>query len=235
MLITITHRKNKWSREIVTMTLDFWRCIRCSAIAMSLLYSSTVHAGWNPDQSSEVNVKKSSPFALDSTETKTSVTSPKKEPSPFALGPVLPDKSLSPFMLPLEKKDPEIRVIDKPQTAENLRKKGTNFAIEGKYEEARIALAQSLEIDPENLAALNNIGLVMRKLGRDEDAIKAYQFALELDPSYALTYKNLGVLLEANGEKQLAAESFRMYTELAPNAKDVDQLIKRAVWLENKQ
>lgn len=219
------------------MTLDFWRCVRCSVITVSILCTTVVYADWNPDQSSEVNGKKSSPFALDSTETKTSVAAPApaKKPSPFALEPVSSEKSPSPFLLPAEKKDPEIEEPANLQTAGELRKKGTDLALEGKYEKARMALAQSLEIDPNNLAALNNLGLVMRKLGRDAEAIKAYQFALELDPSYALTYKNLGVLLEANGDRKLAAESYRMYTELAPDAKDVDQLIKRAVWLENKQ
>lgn len=191
----------------------------CITILLILFLTLPAHSGWQPDHSSEVSVKQS-PFSLpDNITVNTSAAD--RRPSPFSL----PAKS--------KKTVPKIEVTE--ETATHLLKKGTALAREGKFEEARTALAKSLEQDPENLVTLNNLGLVMRKLGRIDEAVKAYQFALEINDTYALTYKNLGVLLENNDEKQLAVEAYRQYSQLAPDAADAKNVSDRADWLEGKK
>ncbi len=216
------------------------------AILGVLLVVSIARAGWQPDPV-PANHALRSPFSLDSGDRPTSRDrrpSPAGHPaesSPFALpdenapaAAALPGKTASPFALPAEadRKGPESPPPE--ESAADLLDRGTALAREGKYEEARIALARSLEKDPANLVTLNNLGLVMRKLGRIEEALQAYQFALEIDDTYALTYKNLGVLLEKNGEEELAAQAYRKYCRLAPDAGDAKNVAQRADWLERK-
>ena len=199
--------------------MKFWRYTGCITIMLHLLFTPPAQAGWQPDRTTEVS-EKQSPFSLpENTEVPVSATG--SPPSPFSL----PAKS--------KKTVPKMEATE--ETAAHLLKKGTALAREGKFEEARTALARSLEQDPENLVTLNNLGLVMRKLGRINEAVKAYQFALEIDDTYALTYKNLGVLLENSDEKQLAVEAYRQYSKLAPDAADAKSVSARADWLEGKK
>lgn len=115
--------------------------------------------------------------------------------------------------------------------AAELLAQGTELARQGRYDEARIALENSLAKEPGNVLALNNLGLVMRKLGRIEEATRAYTAAMQSNPAYALTYKNYGILLEQNSEKRRAVDAYRKYCSLAPNAPDVQKVSQRADWL----
>jgi len=225
--------------------MKFWRHAGYITIVVSLLLSPPVKAGWQTDQSPEIK-SKISPFSLEPDDQdaarKPAITDSPQQTgaSPFSLPGndkvVAEPRSLdSPFSLPAESIKLPQKEPDTMETATDLLQKGTALAKEGKFEEARTALARSLEKEPENLVTLNNLGLVMRKLGRINEAIQAYQFALEIDDTYALTYKNLGVLLENNDEKQLAVEAYRHYSKLAPDATDAKNVSDRADWLERKK
>ena len=109
---------------------------------------------------------------------------------------------------------------------------GTDFARQGKYEEARVALEKAVAIDPGNAYILNNLGLVMRRLGRIDEATRAYAAAIQFNPGYAVTYKNYGILLEQNGETRRAIDAYRRYANLAPSAPDAAKVSQRADWLE---
>lgn len=225
--------------------MKLWRHAGYVTIVLTLLLSPPVKAGWQPDQSPEINSNQS-PFSLEPAD-QAAVRKPAAadSPQPVGVSPFsLPNdekvvaesrRSNSPFSLPAEDKKLPPEVPATVETAADLLQKGTALAREGKLEEARTALALSLEKEPENLVTLNNLGLVMRKLGRINEAVEAYQFALEIDDTYALTYKNLGVLLENNGEKQLAIQAYRQYSKLAPDAADAKNVSDRANWLEGKK
>ena len=184
----------------------------------------------------------SSPFALpdDSSEAGQPTSAPEDNQA-----------TASPFLLPAMKSTPvEAQVpperpvaeieqqasIEALQTlgAEALREKGTALAREGRYDEARQALALSLQKEPESVTTLNNLGLVMRKLGRLDDSLQAYTLAIQVDARYALTYKNLGILLEHQQDNALAVEAYRQYLELAPDARDAADVRARADWLEKQ-
>lgn len=108
---------------------------------------------------------------------------------------------------------------------------GTDFARQGRYEEARVALEKAAAIDPGNVYILNNLGLVMRRLGRIDEATRAYTSAIQYNPGYALTYKNYGILLEQHGETRRAIDAYRRYASLAPDAPDAGMVSQRADWL----
>ncbi len=158
---------------------------------------------------------KASPFALPQ-KTNAPVSSQSNMTSPFSIPPE-PNGTLS--------------TESNHQLAAELLKTGTNLAIEGKFEEAVLMLERSLEQDPNNLMALNNLGLVFRKLGQLNKALKAYQFAIFVNPDFGLTYKNMGILFEKQGNLKLATQSYKQYCILAPDALDNKKVSTRADWL----
>ncbi len=63
----------------------------------------------------------------------------------------------------------------------------------GDNEAAAAALRRGLEIDPHSLAALNNLGIVLARMGKPEEAIPLYQTALRFHPDDASTKRNLAI------------------------------------------
>lgn len=56
-----------------------------------------------------------------------------------------------------------------------------------------------VQIDPKNPEAVNDLGVILHKLGRDREALEVFQKALALDPSYQPAAKNLQIVLAALG------------------------------------
>ena len=55
------------------------------------------------------------------------------------------------------------------------------------------ALRRALKIDPHSLAALNNLGIVLARMGRPAEAIPLYEDALRFHPNDSSTKRNLAV------------------------------------------
>jgi tetratricopeptide (TPR) repeat protein len=73
---------------------------------------------------------------------------------------------------------------------------------------------KALEIDPDNLYALYDIGYVHKESGRYKEAIKAYERVLEIDPAYPYALWDIGEVYEKMGMKEKAEEQFRHYHEM---------------------
>ena len=59
---------------------------------------------------------------------------------------------------------------------------------------AENSLTDALIIDPEHAAALNQLGMLLRRQGKFQEAEAAYLKAVTASPDYALAHYNLGVL-----------------------------------------
>lgn len=59
--------------------------------------------------------------------------------------------------------------------------------------EAVGAYLQALQLDPENVYALNNLGNAYRQIGRFQEALSAYREALRHLPDLLIAWRNLGV------------------------------------------
>ena len=70
--------------------------------------------------------------------------------------------------------------------------RGDAYYSQGKYDLAIIVYKKALELDPENVYALNNIGDAYYKQGKYDLAISAYKKALEMDPENVYMLNNLG-------------------------------------------
>jgi tetratricopeptide (TPR) repeat protein len=80
------------------------------------------------------------------------------------------------------------------------------------------AAETALEIDPENVGALNLRAESLRKLGRTHDARSELNNALRIDPDSADTHAALGWNYLQKGERAKAAEHFREALRLNPES-----------------
>lgn len=69
----------------------------------------------------------------------------------------------------------------------------------GRIEAAARGYHALLIEDPQNAAALQNLGVIYEQCGQAEDAARAFERVVELDPSSAPAHANLGNALRLCG------------------------------------
>ena len=86
--------------------------------------------------------------------------------------------------------------------------------------EAEVSFRKAIELNPNYLEAINNIGIVLQKQGKLEDAIKAYQRALKIKPDHANTHNNMGVVLQEQGKLDAAIKAYLRALKVRPQYAD---------------
>jgi protein O-mannosyl-transferase len=94
---------------------------------------------------------------------------------------------------------------------------GNDFLLRGNADAAITQYRRALEIEPDNVGALNNLGRALAMKGADADALALYQKALALQPGFADTHLNLGHLFLAQGKLDEAIAQYRQNLELVPD------------------
>lgn len=61
----------------------------------------------------------------------------------------------------------------------------------GDFEKAEILLRQALELDPEFVDAMSNLGIVLRRLGKTDEAIEVLKKCISLNPYNSTPYNSL--------------------------------------------
>jgi Flp pilus assembly protein TadD len=89
---------------------------------------------------------------------------------------------------------------------------------QGNYQQALTAYDQGLQIDPNNIEALNGKGATLRALGRDDEALAVFTRATEVDPSSAPSWMNRGDALERLGRTTEADAAYKKATDLGGTA-----------------
>ena len=79
---------------------------------------------------------------------------------------------------------------------------------QGRWAEAEAQLSKAVRLAPAQAANWNNLGVVLRELGRSE-AAACFRQALAVDPKLADAHYNLGCLLSADGNTDAAIASHR--------------------------
>lgn len=93
-------------------------------------------------------------------------------------------------------------------------------------EAAREAIDESLALDPDNAAALNQLGMLLRRNGKFLEAEAAYLKAVTVSPEYALAHYNLGVLNELYLQRlEPALQHFERYQEIVGGDEKVERWI----------
>jgi tetratricopeptide (TPR) repeat protein len=84
----------------------------------------------------------------------------------------------------------------------------------------------ALQIDPNYAAALNQLGMLLRRNGNFLEAEAAYMKAVTVSPDYALAHYNLGVLNELYLQRlETALQHFETYQSLVGEDKQVEKWI----------
>ncbi len=100
--------------------------------------------------------------------------------------------------------------------AEQLNDQGTDFAVAGKFQEARKAFKQALRADPKLPEAWANLGLCTLTAGDPQSACDFFKKAIALDPNQAETFDNWGNALVRLGLLTDAAEKHTQALSLQP-------------------
>lgn len=91
---------------------------------------------------------------------------------------------------------------------------------------AREAIEAALAIDPNHPAALNQLGMLLRRNGNFREAEAAYLKAVTVSPEYALAHYNLGVLNDLYLQRlDVAIRHFETYQSLVGEDEQVSKWI----------
>ena len=89
---------------------------------------------------------------------------------------------------------------------------------QGNYQQALATYEQGLQLDPDNVEALNGKGATLRALGRDDEALAAFTRATEIDPASAPSWMNRGDALERLGRTDEADAAYQKAVDLGSTA-----------------
>ncbi len=103
-----------------------------------------------------------------------------------------------------------------PQDADALHLLGVIAFQGGDNDQALALISKAVNIRPGTPVFLDNLGLVLARLGRLEDAEQAHRKALALDDGLACAHNNLGAVLRAAGDMSGAEAAHRRALELDP-------------------
>jgi Flp pilus assembly protein TadD len=103
--------------------------------------------------------------------------------------------------------------------------KGKRYVQNKDFRAAAAQYRKALEMDPDNLNALNNLGAAYGMLGRSDEAIRLFRKVIELRPDSPQAYKNTGIMLfRTPGKRKESVFYFRRYLELAPGDPDGEKI-----------
>ncbi len=116
---------------------------------------------------------------------------------------------------------------DKVWAAEAHHRLGLALEGQGRFEEARLEMEQSLALRPNAADVLNNLGTVYGKLGDVDKAIKTLEKAVSLRPNYPLARYNLAEAYETTNVKRAIAE-YETYIALTEGIPEEAERVARA-------
>ena len=87
----------------------------------------------------------------------------------------------------------------------------------GRINESLVATQKSVQLEPQDAEAHNNLGNTLKELGRLDEAEASYKKAIALKPDYAKAYNNLGVTLQELGRLKEAEASYKKAIKLKPD------------------
>lgn len=96
------------------------------------------------------------------------------------------------------------------------RERAVRLALEGRYAEAEAVSREALAIDPEDIDALNELGVAIWRQDRAEEAEAIYRRAARSHPDDFRVWTNLGLLLMTQERDPEAEECFRAALAIHP-------------------
>ena len=104
------------------------------------------------------------------------------------------------------------RLSDSEALAQYYNNLSVNALIFGNLPVAYAYVRKALELDPQKVYLLSNLGIILKRNGQIEDAIQVFENALQYDPDELVPLNNLYTIYEARGDT-VAAEDMRKRVE----------------------
>ena len=101
-----------------------------------------------------------------------------------------------------------------PEVHGNL---GLALLQQGKLDEAATSYRKALDLRPNDVEGLLNLGNILGDLGKPEEAIGCYRKALVFRPDFAEAHNSLGATLSGMGRLDEAVASYRRALEISPD------------------
>jgi Tfp pilus assembly protein PilF len=105
---------------------------------------------------------------------------------------------------------------ERPNDAAVFNDLGNLLLLAQKPAEAEAAYRRALELDPDKVSALFNLGLVLHQRGALKDARQLYERAVKVDPSHAWAHYQLGAIHEALHQTSRAIDEYATAFSLDP-------------------
>lgn len=100
----------------------------------------------------------------------------------------------------------------KPNSSSSHNNLGYNYLLQGRYAESIESLGRSLELDPTNQRARNNLATAYALNGNDKKALQVFESVL----GKASGYNNIGYLYMTQGQWDKAEKAFKTALEMSP-------------------
>jgi len=84
-------------------------------------------------------------------------------------------------------------------------------------EQAIACFREAIALQPDYVAAHNQLGNALQGLGKSDEAIAVYQKILEINPNVAAAYCNLGCIWQMQGKFEEAIAAYQRAIELKPD------------------
>jgi Tfp pilus assembly protein PilF len=129
---------------------------------------------------------------------------------PASLGEALPnlDKALA---------VQERLALEQPYDSATHNDLGNLLVLAHRNEEAEAAYGRALELDPENLSARFNLGLLLHEEERLGEALDAFEAVAAAAPGHAWAHYHIGRVLAAQGSRKKAVAAYALAFALAPD------------------
>jgi len=108
-----------------------------------------------------------------------------------------------------------------------LRERARSETVLGSLARAEELLERAVALDPADVPAWNDLGVVLVRRGQRRRGIAAFERSLALDPKHADAHRNLAVALEHDGQALGAAAHYRAFLALVPEHPDRAQIEQR--------
>ncbi|MBW4641511.1 MAG: TIGR03032 family protein [Goleter apudmare HA4340-LM2] len=102
-------------------------------------------------------------------------------------------------------------------SARSLFEQGKQSAQQGDLQRAVASFSEAIRLQPDYIAAYNQLGNALQGLGRLEEAIAAYQRLLEINPNVAEAHCNLGAIWQMQGKTEEAIAAYQRAIQFKPD------------------